>query len=97
MQGDSRSTLSVSSREVREALQDAIRQPPGPQGMADIEAGAAMVDLGAIERTLRLLPLREDSAWLDDHARLAQLRARLLCTADPDCDPPAPRVGRPPG
>jgi HEAT repeat protein len=92
----SRAVLGVSSREVRDALRRALREPPGPQGLSDIEAGASMVDLAVLERTLRLLPLRADRAWMDDHARLAQLRARLLCTSDPDCEPPPPRVGRPP-
>lgn len=91
----SRARLSVSSREVRDGLERLVREPGGRGVLADIEAGASTVDLAAITRVMRLLPLRADGGWYDEHARLGRLRARLLCEADPDCDPPPPRIGRP--
>ena len=95
LQPEPRPALTVTSREVREGLDRVVREHVGSQVLGDIEAGASLVDLAAIERALRLLPLRSDRGWYDDHARLAQLRSRLLCEADPDCEPPPPRVGRP--
>lgn len=94
LQAPSRTRLGVSSAEVRHALAQLALAPRGPATLRDIEAGASSVDLAAIERTMRLLPLRGDRGW-DDHARLAQLRALLLCADDPDCERRTPRVGRP--
>lgn len=66
-----------------------------PGDLRAVEDAASVADVPVIGRTLRALPLREDADWLSDHARLAQLRARLLCAADPDCAPREPKVGRP--
>lgn len=87
--------IRVASARVREALDGIARGRAFPRDLRDVEEGATLVDLPVIERTLRRLPLREDGAWLDDHARLAQVRARILCAAWPDGIPQGrPRVGR---
>jgi HEAT repeat protein len=87
-------TGGASSREVRDGLRALAREPQPAPVLESVEAGASLVDLPVLERTMRRLPLRGDSEWASDHARLAQLRARILCASGPDCEPPRGRVGR---
>ena len=51
----------------------------------EIEARADPVHAKMIALMLRRLPLRADDRRLEDHARLAQVRARLLCLDGIDC------------
>lgn len=86
----------VDSVRVREAVQSLAHGTGFPRDLRDVEGGATLLDLPEIERSLRRMPLREDGTWIDDHARLAQVRARILCATFADGIPlGAPRVGRP--
>jgi hypothetical protein len=56
-----------------------------PGAIDDVVEVADPGKIPLLDRALRRLPLREDATWLDDHARLARLRARLACSDNLDC------------
>jgi HEAT repeat protein len=68
-------------RSVRELLVSVAAGSALPQDLDEIERRAEPSDLPVLGRALRRLPLRQDATWLQDHARLAQLRARLLAAS----------------
>ena len=72
-------------RSVPELLADLERAPGFTRQVDDVELRADPVHAPMIAVVLRRLPLRDDERRLEDHARLAQTRARVLCLDGIDC------------
>lgn len=77
----------VTPTRARELLRSLARDPGLPHHVDEVERGAERAQAGLLDAVLARLPLRGDARWRDDHARLAQLRARLLCLDGLDCTP----------
>lgn len=72
-------------RSVPELLAGLERRAGFERHVAEVEERADPRHVEDIARLLRRLPLRGDERALTDHARLAQVRARLLCLDGIDC------------
>lgn len=72
-------------RSVPELLAELERKAGFGRKVVEVEQRADPVHAAMIATVLRRLPMREDGRRLEDHARLAQVRARLLCLDGIDC------------
>jgi hypothetical protein len=72
-------------RPILDLLAELERRPGFARQVQEVEARADARHVERIGLVLRRLPLRSDGRRLEDHARLAQLRARLLCLDGLDC------------